>query len=45
MDRDNDSGSNVKRGWLSHVNEEASLIALGLGVGIGFGVVVAMFIS
>ena len=45
MDRDNDSGSNVKRGWLSHVNEDASLIALGLGVGIGFGVVVAMFIS
>ena len=45
MDGDKDSGSNVKRGWLSHVNEKVSLIALGLGVAIGFGGVVAMFIA
>ena len=36
--------SNAKRGWLSYVDEEMSLIALALGLGIGFGGVVAMFI-
>jgi hypothetical protein len=45
MARDTGSESNVKPGWLSHVNEKVSLIALGMGVGIGFGGVVAMFIA
>ena len=42
--RDSGGGGNVKKGWLSRVNEELSLMTLGLGMGIGFGVVVAMFI-
>ena len=45
MARDTGIESNVKLGWLSCVNEEVSLIALGMGVGIGFGGVVAMLIS
>ena len=45
MARDNGSGSNVETRWLSHVNEEVSLIAMELGAGIGFGGVVAMFIA
>lgn len=40
---DNDNMS-VKRGWLSRVNEEVSLVALGIGTGIGFGGIIAMFI-
>jgi Leucine-rich repeat (LRR) protein len=36
--------SNVRVGWLSHVDENMSLIALGLGMGIGFGGVVAIFV-
>ena len=35
--------SNVKVGWLSHMDENMSLVALGLGMGIGFGGVVSMF--
>jgi hypothetical protein len=42
---DNGDRSNVKRGWLSYVDEEVSLIALALGLGIGFGGVVSMFIA
>jgi hypothetical protein len=34
-----------KRGWLSHVDEKLSLIALGLGIGIGFGGVVVTMIT
>jgi hypothetical protein len=36
--------SNVKVGWLSRVDEEVSLLALGIGMGIGFGGVVVVFI-
>jgi Leucine-rich repeat (LRR) protein len=43
--RDVDSQSNVKEGWLRHVDENMSLIALAMGMGIGFGGVVAMFIT
>ena len=39
------SGSNAKLGWLSRVNEEVSLIALGMEVGIRFGGIAVMFIS
>ena len=35
--------SNIRVGWLSHVDENMSLIELGLGMGIGFLLVVAMF--
>jgi hypothetical protein len=42
---DNGDRSNVKRGWLSYVDEEVSLTALTLGLGIGFGGFVAMFIA
>ena len=37
--------SNVRVGWLSHVDENMSLIALGLGMGIGFGGVVKLIMS
>jgi len=36
--------NNIKEGWLSHLDEKMSLLALGMGLGIGFGGVVAMFI-
>ena len=35
--------SNVKVGWLSHVDENMSLIAVGMGTMIGFGGVVTIF--
>ena len=37
--------SNVKVGWLSHVDENMSLVALGMGMGIGFGGVIVVFMS
>ena len=43
--RNDNSKSNVKGGWLRHVDENMLLIALGMGMGIGFGGVVAMFIT
>ena len=43
--RDDNRKSNAKEGWLRHVDENMSLIALGMGMGIGFGGVVAMFIT
>ena len=39
----NDTWS-VERGWLSRVDEEVSLVALGKRTGIGFGGIIAMFI-
>jgi hypothetical protein len=35
--------SNVRVGWLSRVDKNMSLTALGMGMGIGFGGVVALF--
>ena len=43
MARDSGSGSHVKTRWLSYVNEEISLTALGIGMRIGFLGVVCMF--
>jgi len=41
---DNDGvRSNVRMGWLSHVDENMSLTALKIGIGIGFGGVVVVF--
>lgn len=40
----NGKSKHVKVGWLSHLDEKMSLLALAMGVGIGFGGVVAMFI-
>ena len=37
--------TNVEVGWLSHVDENISLIALGMGMRIGFGEVVVLFMS
>jgi len=37
------SNSNVRVGWLHHVEKSISLIALGIGIGIGFGGVVVIF--
>jgi len=36
---------NIRKGWLSHVDEKVSLTALGIGVGVGFVAVVIMFIT
>ena len=44
IEGDNNSYNNdVKVGWLNHVDEKMSLIALGIGAGIGIWVVVGIF--
>ena len=35
--------TNIKMGWLSHVDEKMSFLTFGMGFGIGFGGVVSMF--
>jgi hypothetical protein len=40
----NNNNSDVKVGWLNHVNEKISLAALRIGVGIGIWIVVGVFI-
>ena len=45
MRKDNSAtkSSDVRIGWLSRVDENMSLIALGMGMGLGFGGVVGIF--
>ena len=45
MGEGNSGKSNdIKVGWVSHLDEKMSLLALAIGVGIGFGGVVTIFI-
>jgi hypothetical protein len=44
-ERNTSQNSNVKVGWLNHMNEKISLSALAMGLGIGFGGVFAIFIA